>query len=203
MQRHAAATIETEDTHALSSITTFKGGLHNSVFRAKMDEVIHVHLHGIMEGRLIVSSINSIQHALNHLGLSNCRAVANGVLLCPALSFKYYGLDEGSDLYLVPPADFTDTKKRAKKKKKPSHLKAARYRDTLQLRPSSQREYARVCDIFRQRVEANPFQYRRVLARAAENLEKAEAQPKESEKTVIPEKPEAPSTDLLPLFVIE
>ena len=108
-----------------------------------MDEVIHVHLHGIMEGKLIVSSLNSIQHALNHLGLSNCRAVANGVLLCPALSFKYYGLDEGSDLYLVPPADFTDKKKRAKRKK-PSHLAVARYRDTLQspfaksLRPSSQ-----------------------------------------------------------------
>ncbi|OHS95609.1 hypothetical protein TRFO_38270 [Tritrichomonas foetus] len=61
----------------------------------------HINIAGIIDDSLFVSPFDSLQNALNRLGLSHCYVVYNGSLLSTALSFSFYNIKGNDTIYLV------------------------------------------------------------------------------------------------------
>ncbi|OHT02195.1 hypothetical protein TRFO_30753 [Tritrichomonas foetus] len=186
--------------------------------------MIRVKVSGITDMTIYVSRLDSLQSALNRMGLSNCQVVFNGSLLAPAFSFSFYGINDDDTIIVIdtkrniqkepPPAPKLTDNKPADGEKPSKHVsrmdseysgikKSSWIKKLEKVRKIDDlREVAKINDIFRQRVEANPNSFRKICSKMMVIFDRYDSQPhEESFPTILPAKATVPSTDFLPELV--
>ena len=187
--------------------------------------MLSINIKGLIESTIIVSPYDSIQNALNRLGLCHCYAIHNGIVLSTALTFAFYEIGKGESIYIVdnkkalPSVNYYQLKKN---KSRPLHQETVNklrklFNDKFDgklkdldsafnfvkctIDPTSSREAAKVHDLSRQKIESNPVSYRKLLKKW-ESLQNSRYLKNEF-PTVLPQKALEPSTDLLPCLPME
>jgi hypothetical protein len=174
---------------------------------------VTVELRGAFDETVTVSVSDTISSLSSTAGM---RYVHKGRILCPALSFAFFNIEDGDEIFVVAPmprieaapireTQSFNTEAVERLRRRFDARYAQRFRDPEavfeQLRdassPVTARESARLADVFRTRVEENPAAYRRVYERL-QRLEGGRFPKPRQTKTVVPEKALSPSTDLLP-----
>ena len=190
--------------------------------------MIHVKILGIIETSCYVSECDSIQNLLNRLGLSHCRTFYHGKILSTALTFKFFDIKNDDTIFIVDNPDvfirnvennvhrnienrkmirnetFKKWKIKFKQKFQGSIKDPEALFKTLKARidPILSHEAAKLCDLHKQRFEANPNSYRKLCSKI-QLLEELSVNKGKTYPTIIPDKPLFPSTDFLPLLLTE
>ena len=126
-----------------------------------------------------ISRLDSISVLTDITKQEGSRFVYNGMILNPSLTFAFYGITEKDIIYVLPPEP-KEVQKIPEKAKLPDMTKQLRdhfnkhwahrtadpeeafqrFKDTAD--PKTARENARIMDLQRSKMEANPAQYRKM-----------------------------------------
>ena len=180
---------------------------------------IRIDLHGCIDLTISVLPADSISSIQNYTLLQNCQYLCKNLVLCPAMSFAFYDITDGDQIYVQ--SNETEhslqySKKHSSSKPNMSLLRkrfdlkfAPRFKEPdeifqqiqASIDPETSMESARLSDISKIKIESNPLAFRRVCTRFS-NVKSFDDQQFHVPKvpTIIPIKAISPSTDTLPMF---
>lgn len=190
-----------------------------------IDSMIRITLVGATVESVTVRKTDAVGSVFDILSQPRSRIIFNGTVLCPALSFGFYGIADGDSLVVVPSREETLQRHQSNQNLLQTNSELARAREAqvkhyfdehcagrvrdpevmLQrfqnaFNPTTSLEQARVTDIYRARIETNTRAFRKLCTKfhALESMETEKVV--KVHRTVVPERAKVPSTDYLPLF---
>ncbi|OHS92971.1 hypothetical protein TRFO_12160 [Tritrichomonas foetus] len=190
-----------------------------------LGHMARIFISGSINTTVVVNLTDTVSSILSIVGKSDARVIFSGQVLSPALSLMFYGIGDGSQVILLTPENtyqppkpqglyrnnsytrlINDESKRVQKffeekcagKVRDPEAVLQRFQDATN--PMTALESARITDVYRSRIEANTNSFRR-LCKKYRSLVELERCPKMSTPTILPEKAEEPSTELLPELI--
>jgi len=179
-------------------------------FPNRSNDFITIHVVGDHNCQLSVRRFDQIL-SLKEYGIKGTRFVMNGILLNPSLSFGFYEIAEQATIHVI--GDRLLSKMEIKDQDKKWRVKDRLIKEENRLLllqkyqmnsndslsdPLREPEVARLNDVFRGRLEANPSVFRKICTRFSAFADSYE-QPNDENPTVLPNKAQNPSTEDLPL----
>lgn len=187
--------------------------------------MIRITLVGATVESVTVGRTDAVGSVFDILQQPTSRIIFNGTVLCPALSFGFYGIGDGDSLVVVPSREEALQRHQSKQDLLRTNSELARTREVQvkryfdehcagrvhdpevmlerfqnALNPTTSLEQARVTDMYRARIETNIRAFRKLCTKfhALESMETERVV--KVHRTVVPERAKVPSTDYLPLF---
>ena len=177
-------------------------------------EKLRLQVRGAIDCEISVSLADSIGHIGEMFALPNCRYMYHNMILCPAMSFAFYNVIENDEITVLPlpETNCSISPKQTKSRDITSLLRDrfnSKYANNFSdpeavfqqlqysINPETAHESARLADLSRLRIETNPHFYRKICSRF-ESVGSLDEQIPRQIPTIVPPKPETPSTQHLP-----
>lgn len=193
-------------------------------FARDLDATIDVSVRTLCENVVTVKLSDSVSTVFRLLNIPPARILYNGNVLCPAMTFAYYGIENGASLVVIqaPPPQM----RRSNSHNRFNQELTAAQQKTLQVRrffeercvgrvndpdsilqrfhdavnPMTSGEHARLTDLYKNRIETNTKAFRKLCAKFHSLVQFESVRPSSATPvpTVLPGKAVLPSTEFLP-----
>ena len=184
----------------------------NNIYNTEINNYITINLKGSLNETLQLPRFDQILVIFQGLPSHRYKIIYNGIVLNDTLSFSFYGISDNSTFFIVEEPSYLKKTNELAKKEAKSRYRQEKEEDRIRLfrkyslglkeqnsDPLREPEVARLNDLFRGRLESNPSIYRKICSRFNQFSDGYDSSSEET-PTVLPDKAQNPSTDLLPIW---